>query len=187
MPQTHRRLDALLALSRLDALPRSGWLQHGVARAESIAGHILGSAHLALALAPEVVPSLELGRLLALVLIHDAPEALTGDLPRSGSKHLPPGAKAQMEAGAAAELFQGLGPHLLALWQEYADRSSREARFAALCDRLQLGLSLLGYLRAGSRGLEDFSAGLEVLDCSEFAPADALRRELLLALRALPC
>jgi len=57
---------------------------------------------------------------------------------------------------------------------------TREARFAKLCDRLQLGLRLVAYLRAGQRGLEDFEATLRATDCSEF-PVAARFQELLLA------
>ena len=52
-----------------------------------------------------------------------------------------------------------------------------------LCDRLQLGLRLLAYLRSGRRGLDDFVAGLERLDASEFAPCEELREALCRAVR----
>ena len=42
---------------------------------------------------------------------------------------------------------------------------------------------LLAYLRAGSRGLEEFTGGLEALDCAEFQPAEDLRRALLAGAR----
>ena len=67
-------LASLLALGPLDALHRTGWVLRGVPRPESVAGHILGVAHMALALAPRVQPPLDLGRVLAMAVLHDAPE-----------------------------------------------------------------------------------------------------------------
>ena len=65
-------LEALLDLGALDALPRTGWLLRGVQPAESVAGHLLGVAHMALALAPRVDLPLDLGRVLAMAVLHDA-------------------------------------------------------------------------------------------------------------------
>ena len=151
-------LEPLLALLALDRLPRTGWIQRGVPEPESIAGHVLGTAHLALALAPRVEPALDQGRVLVMVLVHDAPEALTGDLPKAASELLPPGAKQAMESGAAERLFLPHAPDSVAAFREYQAQETREARFARLCDRLQLGVRLVGYRRSGQRGLDEFSA-----------------------------
>lgn len=176
-------LQALLALVPLDRLPRTGWLQRGVPVPESVAGHTLGVAQVALALAPREEPPLDVDRVVALCLVHDAPEALTGDLPRSGSRHLPAGAKAGAERAAAEELLEPLHPLALARWREYAAGETREARFARLCDRLQLGVRLLAYLRAGQRGLDDFLATVRGADAGEFPAAAAFHGELLAALQ----
>lgn len=172
-------LDRLLALLPLDRLPRTGWILRGVADPESVAGHILGTAQLALALGPRVDPPLELERVLAMALVHDAPEALTGDLPRVAAAHLPPGAKHAMEGEIARDLVQPLSTVAAQAWSEYHARETREARFVALCDRLQLGVRWVGYLREGRSGLDEFRAGLEELDCTDFAPARALLDEIL--------
>ena len=142
---------------------------------------MLGTAHVALTLASRVAPPLDIGRLLELILVHDAPEALTGDLPRAASELLPSGAKRSMEEGAAARLLGPLAPRLVETWAEYASGASREARLARHCDVLQLGVRLLGYQGQGHRGLEEFLAGVESLDCSEFPPAAELRGEILAA------
>lgn len=172
-------LEALLKLVALDDLPRTGWIQHGISDPESVAGHVLGVAHLALALAPRVDPPLDVDRVVALAVVHDASEALTGDLPKPASRLLPPGAKAQAEAAASRELFEPCHPVALARCEEYEAGETREARFAKLCDRLQLGVRLLAYKRAGFAGLEDFVETLTALDCGEFAAAEQFRRALL--------
>lgn len=173
-------LEPLLRLLPLDALPRTGWTLAGVPAPESIAGHVLGAAHLALALGPRAEPPLAMDRVLAMVLVHDVPEALSGDLPRAAALALPDGAKAAMEQALAAELAGPLG--LEEAWAEYQAGATREARFARLCDKLQLGVRLVGYRRAGQAGLDEFRGGLEALDCAEFPAAAALREEILAAL-----
>jgi len=117
-----------------------------------------------------------------MALVHDAPEAASGDLPTPAARHLPPGAKGALEEGLARELLDPLGETARRAWDEYREGATREARFVRLCDALQLGVRLVGYQRAGRRGLREFRAGLEALDCSEFTPAKTLRREILAAL-----
>jgi hypothetical protein len=51
-----------------------------------------------------------------------------------------------------------------------------------LCDKLQLGVQLLVYRRAGRGGLEDFMETLKTLDSSAFAPVALFHSELLSAL-----
>jgi putative hydrolase of HD superfamily len=175
-------LPALLALQPLHDLPRTGWILRGIAAPESVADHILSTAWVALALSPRIDPPVDAARVLMLTLLHDAPEALTGDLPRPAARLLPPGAKTHMEAAAARLLLEPLSPEAHALWREYAEQATREARFVRTCDRLQLGLRLVGYHRAGHRNLDDFRTTLTDLDCSEFPPAAELKTEILAAL-----
>jgi putative hydrolase of HD superfamily len=179
---TQPALPALLALLPLEELPRTGWLQHGVRPAESIASHVTGTCFTVLALAPRVTPPLDTDRAIALALVHDAPEALLSDLPKSASRLMPNGAKAQMEDRAAAELLPPLSALAHERFAEYRAGKTREARFVRLCDRLQMGVRAVGYHRRGVRGLEQFARTIEALDCGEFAPAAALQREILAAL-----
>jgi len=178
-------LEALLGLQCLQDLPRTGWIQRGIRAPESIAGHILGTCELVLALGPRVEPALDTERALALALVHDAPEALLGDLPRSASELLPEGAKRTAEARAAKRVLGPLSGLALERFEEHARGETREARFVRVCDRLQLGLRLVGYRRAGQAGLEDFEQTLRALDCGEFAPARMLQAELLAELAQL--
>lgn len=178
------RLEALLQLAALDRLPRTGWALRGVPAPESIAGHALAVAHLVLTLAPEVEPPLRLDRALAMALVHDAPEAWTGDLPSPAGRLLPDGAKAAMEQAVAERGLGPLGEEAMTAWNEHEEGATREARLVRLCDRLQLGIELLRLRRLGLGGLDEFRAVVEELDCAAFAPAEALRQELLRALAA---
>lgn len=178
-------LGSLLRLQSLQDLPRTGWIQRGIRQGESVAGHILGVAQLVLALGPRVDPPLDSERALALVLVHDAPEALLGDLPRTAAELFPPGAKRAAEARAADQLLAPLSELARARFEEYQAGATPEARFARACDRLQLGVRLLAYRCGGAEGLEEFEETLAGLDCGGFEPVRELRDELLRELRAL--
>jgi len=175
-------LDALLGLLPLDSLPRTGWVLRGVEGPESIAGHALGVAHVALAMAGRVTRDeggpLALGRVLAMALVHDAPEALSGDLPRPATRHLPDGAKAAMERALAEEVVAPLSADAARAHAEYEAQATPEARFVKGCDRIQLGVRLLGYERAGRRGLDEFWGTLAG-EFGEFACLEALRAAIL--------
>lgn len=191
-PESARTLEALLALTALDSLPRTGWTLRGVGRPESIAGHVLGVAHVALALAPRVESpragspgedegrGLDLGAVLAMALVHDAPEALSGDLPRPAARHLPEGAKARMEDALAAEVVAPLSAAAADAWTRYRAQACPESRFVKGCDRLQMGLRWLAYVRAGQgAALDEFRGALAGADFSEFPCLDDLRAEIL--------
>jgi putative hydrolase of HD superfamily len=178
-------LEALLDLIPLDHMPRTGWVVRGIPEPESVAGHILGASHLAMALAPKIDPPVDLGRLLCLILVHDAPEASCGDLPRPAANHLPPGAKATMERGVAQELLGSISEDALSAWEEFEAGETREARLGKLCDQLQLGVQLVAYRRLGYGGLEEFEGGLRSMNASEFPPAAALQQDILEALASL--
>lgn len=177
-------LAALLETLALERLPRTGWLQAGLSDVESIAAHAHGVATLALALGPEVEPALDLDRAVTLCVVHDLPEARLGDLPRSATELLPAGAKRAAEAAAGAALLAPFGAPARERLAEFLDGTTREARFAKVCDRLHLGLRLLGYARSGARGLERFRAAVEELHCEDFEPAARLRDELVSAIAA---
>ena len=84
--------------------------------------------------------------------------------------------------GGYGEVVMGTkGTLILEREAEYRSRSTREARFVALCDKLHLGVRWLGYHDAGVRGLESFRESLSALDCREFAVCEELRRSILAA------
>lgn len=183
-PVTEPLLPALLPFVPLDALPRTGWILRGIAQPESVAGHIVNTCFVVLALGPRVVPALDIDRAVTLALLHDAPEALTGDLPRMVKDFLPAGAKAHAEERAARALLGPVSPFAHERWSEYDAGETREARFVKLCDRLQMGVRAVAYRQLGLRGLDDFEVTLRALECGEFAAAGALQSEILAALRA---
>jgi putative hydrolase of HD superfamily len=175
-------LAALLELQPLERLPRTGWIQAGMPSIETIAAHSHATALLVLGLGTRVEPPLDLDRACALAVLHDAPEALLGDLPRTAAALFPAGSKRSAERRAADQLLDPLGAEVRRRFDEVLDGRTREARFVKLCDRLQLGVRLLAYLRAGARADVQFRDWLAAQDCAEFPACAALQGELLAAI-----
>ena len=174
-------LSALISrLLALKLLPRTGWLQRGIAPAESIADHSYSVALLAL-ICGDLIGDLDHEKLLRIALLHDAAEALTGDIPASVRDLFGAGIKRDVEDRAFSELFAALptGRTYRALWQEYADGSSREARLVKVLDRIELMAQALAHEQTGVRTVDPFWPADERF-AAEFPPLV----ELAAALRA---
>jgi putative hydrolase of HD superfamily len=161
--QTAHNLQTLYnQVATLKLLPRTGWLQRGVANPESVAEHTFGVAALAL-LVGDTVAGLDRGKLLAIALLHDMAEALLSDLPASARRFIGAERKHAAEHQALEEMFARLPnqAEYLALWEDYALGGSAEARLVKGIDRIEMLVQALAYERAGSRALAEFWADIE--------------------------
>ena len=75
--QTERLRCAYAALPLKDQ-PRTGWVQHGVGGAESVAAHSWGTAYLCLLFAE--VAGVDRAKAVEIAVLHDLAEARTGDV-----------------------------------------------------------------------------------------------------------
>jgi putative hydrolase of HD superfamily len=134
-------------------------------RKENSAEHSWHLALMALVLGGYAPPGTDLNRVTAMLLIHDLVEIDAGDL----FVYAGAAAQARQEAAehaAADRLFTmlppGQGPELRALWDEFEERRTPEARFARALDRLQPMLANY-YLGGGTWQQHGIGAG-QVLD-----------------------
>lgn len=154
-------VKTLLQANELKQTPRTGWVRRGVANAENVAAHSYGVAFTALLLAGLVDEPLDLGRLLAMAILHDLPESLTSDIPAPAWRRLPPGSKRQAERAAMEEIAGecGAGEGWLALWTELQEQQSLEAKVVHDADRLDMFLQALVYeQQTSNRRLAEFWA-----------------------------
>jgi putative hydrolase of HD superfamily len=167
-------------LLTLKMLPRTGWLQRGVANGESVAEHTFGVAALAL-LVGDQVPDIDRGRLLAIALLHDMAEVLIGDLPASSRRFFSTAAKKEAEHQAMIELLNGLpqAEEYLALWSEYAHRASGEARLVKQLDRLEMLAQALAYERAGNPAMAEFWEDIDQDWSDEFPLVQQMAQQLM--------
>ncbi|GAB4120458.1 MAG: HD domain-containing protein [Roseiflexaceae bacterium] len=146
----------------LKRMPRMGWLQRGVPHPESVADHSFSVAALAITMAA-FFPDLQRNRVAELAILHDLGEVLLTDLPLSAQHLLGKPAKQAAELQAIDTLFADLPHHdqLIALWQEYTQASTPEARFIKALDRIELLAQALAYEQAGQRNLAEFWQGYD--------------------------
>jgi putative hydrolase of HD superfamily len=145
--------------NQLKRTVRSGWVQRGVPDAEDVAAHSYGVAFTALLLAERTGEELDLGRLLAMALLHDLPESLTTDIPTPSWRYLPPGSKSETETAAMDEIFaeSDYGDRFLELWAEFQAAETLEARIVHDADKLDMFLQAAVYEeQTGNQHLEEF-------------------------------
>lgn len=151
-------------LYALKSTPRQGWLDRGIPAldAESVADHSLMTAMIAWVVACND-KALDASKVLQLALIHDAEEAIVGDLPPYDAGELPDPAdteairaffsvrrmrtpenaaqKREAEAAASSVILNLLPDTPRDAWsalrQEYEAQESAEARFVKQVDRLE--------------------------------------------------
>lgn len=167
-------MSSLLSFFRqanhLKGLPRTGWLFAGVAQPESLADHTCLVAIYALFLAEAVNADpaaeglalpLNVERVLSLALIHDLAESVLTDLPKRAAEVLGTEAKHQAEQRIITSLFEDLprGAHYTALWQEYDNGATPEARLVKDVDKLEMVLQSVRYSERGHTNLAEFRSG----------------------------
>lgn len=129
-------LDFLRSAERLKSVTRSAYTSQG--EQESVAEHTWRLCLMALVFADRF-PEVEFARLLKICVIHDLGEAIGGDIPAPLQE-----AGAGKAAQERADLLQLLEPlperlraEITALWDEYEEARSPEARLAKALDKLE--------------------------------------------------
>ncbi len=148
MERLDQQLRFITEIDRLKAVLRQTMLT-APARRENSAEHSWHLAMMAMTLAEHAPPGTDIGRVTAMVLVHDLVEIDAGDLfvYADADQHA---RQEQAERAAADRIFALLPPDQAAafrgLWDEFEERRTPEARFARALDRLQ---PMLANLRAG--------------------------------------
>lgn len=134
-------LEFLRSAERLKTNMRSAWTSAG--RPESVAEHTWRLCLMALVLAPKF-PEIDTAKLIAMCLVHDLGEAISGDVPapeqaRRAAAGEP--SKSAEERNGLELLIQTLPAEtrvqILQLWEEYEEASTSEARLAKALDKLE--------------------------------------------------
>ena len=145
-PAANRRLDQQFAFlneaDRLKSVLRANTLCDG-SRRENSGEHSWHLALYALVLADQAGPSVDISRVIKMLLIHDLVEIDVGDVPihsANGTAHASEQTLAA-ESRAADRIFgllpPDLGPAFRALWDEFEAALTPDAIFAKSLDRVQ--------------------------------------------------
>jgi putative hydrolase of HD superfamily len=170
-------LDLLLELQSLDRVARAGFVIRGVPDPESVSEHSWHLALLVWTLTPRL-EGIDTGKALEMALIHDLAEVRLGDLPLTAGRYFPGDAKQEAETNAFADLTKPLDGRARALFAEYQNGETLEARLVKACDKLQLMIKVASYERAGARGLREFWNNPQNFPRLGIAPVDEITEEL---------
>lgn len=134
-------LEFLRTAERLKTNTRSAWTSAGTP--ESVAEHTWRLCLMALVLAPRF-PDVDAARLVAMCLIHDLGEAMSGDVPAPEQARRAAAGEPSKSAEERHGLELILKPlpsetrlHILQLWEEYEAAETLEARLAKALDKLE--------------------------------------------------
>jgi putative hydrolase of HD superfamily len=137
MDRLERQIGFLIEIDKLKTIFRRNLLADG-SRAENDAEHSWYFAMAALVLSENAAGEIDLGKVLKMALIHDVVEIDAGDTFIYDEEARQD--QAEREARAAERLF-GLLPEdqaagMLALWREFEECATPEARYARSIDRV---------------------------------------------------
>jgi putative hydrolase of HD superfamily len=156
--QTLPLVQVYFEFNQLKQLYRQGWLQRGVPaqRCESVAEHSFCMAVLCMFIADAYLPDLDVLRVLRLALLHDCGEIYVGDITPADA--VSPEEKHRRERAAVEQIFAKLphGADYRALWQEYEENRTPEARFVKQMDRLEMALQAGVYEQQGLVNADEF-------------------------------
>ncbi|KAF9650137.1 HD domain-containing protein [Thelephora ganbajun] len=152
------RLAFFHILERLKTQKRTGWVDYKIPNPESISDHMYRMAVLALCCTDK---TLDIPKCVMLAVVHDLAEAQVGDIaPR---ENIPKEEKRRLEAEAMHnfihEMLHGspAARRIEALWQEYEDQLTPEARFVKDLDRFEMANQAFEYERSsGVASLQPF-------------------------------
>jgi putative hydrolase of HD superfamily len=135
---------------------RTGWVDVGVYQPESVADHTFRTAFLCMLYAD--MEALDPLKLLRMALIHDLPEAVIGDLMPSQKS-----AETKENEENAMHQILSLLPKMqrenyLAVWNEYQEGKTREAKAVRQLEKIEMALQAKEYEKLGlaNKSLERF-------------------------------
>ncbi len=156
-------LNTLIELQRLKRLERTGWTLRGQPNGtESVASHSFGVCVTAMMLADEVKArglEVDCERVLRMALLHDWAETRVGDMPKTATNYFGADARKTAETNAFADIVSDLGggeSQYKALYHDYEQRESVEARLVKAADVIDLLIQAYALERAGAKGLDEF-------------------------------
>ncbi|KAH7885745.1 HD domain-containing protein [Phlebopus sp. FC_14] len=151
------RLAFFHIIERLKTQKRTGWIDHKIPNPESIADHMYRMAVLAMCTSDK---KLDISKCVMMCIVHDLAEAQVGDItPREGiSKQEKQRLEAEAMHNFVYDMLHGSPAALLieALWKEYEERKTPEAKFVKDLDRLEMALQAREYEKAHSCNLQGF-------------------------------
>lgn len=137
----------LFEIGSLKNLPRAGWLRLGIRMPESVAEHSFRVGIVGMVLA--AIEGADVGRTSALCLLHDSPEARTGDVTAIGRAYVTTETPEKVAAAQTAAMPADTAKVLQDLVAEYEAGATLESKIAKDADKLETLLQAVEYQDQG--------------------------------------
>jgi len=168
-------------LGILKKVPRTGWLWRNIPDCESIADHCFRVNLIAMFLCDMANVSsvgakkrFDAGKVMRMAILHEIAECRVGDIPYPALKYIGSDRKKKAESEAVSDMmtiFAGAsGVDYTAIWNEFEEARSAEAKLVKAADKIEMLLQALEYERAGAATLGDFWRNRETRSQIAFTP-----------------
>jgi putative hydrolases of HD superfamily len=137
----------LFEMGHLKQLPRAGWLFLGIPQPESVAEHSFRVGMVGMVLA--AMDGADIGRTVALCLMHDAHETRIGDVPSVGRAYITTAAPEAVTAHQASAMPDEVAKVVQELTAEYEATDTQESRLAHDADKIETLLQAIEYQAQG--------------------------------------
>ncbi|KAJ8609524.1 hypothetical protein MRB53_039082 [Persea americana] len=164
-------LEFLHLIEQLKLTKRTGWINEDVANPESIADHMYRMSIICMLCTD---PTLDTSRMIKIALVHDMAESIVGDI--TPLDNVPAHVKQQRELEAMQKIcdkYLATSPaaarEFMALFLEYEQKASPEARFVKDVDKYELVLQTIEYEKrlGGTKDLTHFAKSSEMIQHPE--------------------
>ena len=164
-------VDFLRALGRMKAIPRTGWVEAGIGSPESVADHTFRTA--ILCMIHSDLEGLDALKMLQMALIHDLPEAITGDLTPSERTNSAKEREEEAMKKLLCLLPEKLREKYADVWCEYEDGKTAESKAVKGLDKLEMALQAREYNSAklSKQSLDGFLKSAEKAATSQTTKA----------------
>lgn len=151
-------IEIYFQINHLKHLLRQGWLKRGIAedKCESVGDHSFAVALLAMLVAEKDFFGLDVNKVVKMALFHDIGEIYGGDItPVDGISSED---KYKLEKESLRKLFSGFprSEEYLALWEEFEENKTEEAKFVKQIDKLEMAMQAAVYAKQYGKDLDEF-------------------------------